>query len=262
MDVLIDRRELLSKARERNLSLNIVEKDYVLGWILYGLSRIDALVFKGGTALAKIYFPEIWRLSEDLDFSFIGGDFSIVSERIEDIFKLIEKKSGIRLKLKSEFSNPDYLQLKVQYDGIIGKNWAKIDITKDDLVDKFQEKKIKKKYSDYPVFNIKAESIEEVFCSKIRVVIERKKSRDYFDLWKLAGLRIDLKTVKRILPKKLKIKGIELISLGQIFPKDLYETLNPYWEKELGRLVYPLPKLDLVLKELREFIRDNFITTP
>jgi hypothetical protein len=31
VDVLIDRRELLAKARERKLNLNIVEKDYVLG---------------------------------------------------------------------------------------------------------------------------------------------------------------------------------------------------------------------------------------
>jgi predicted nucleotidyltransferase component of viral defense system len=68
VDVLIDRRELLERARTRNLPLTIVEKDYVLGWLLFGLSRISNLVFKGGTALSKIYFPEVWRLSEDLDF--------------------------------------------------------------------------------------------------------------------------------------------------------------------------------------------------
>lgn len=70
MDVLIDKRELLEKARERKLGLQIVEKDYVLGWLLYGLKEFDELAFKGGTALSKIYFPEVWRLSEDLDFAF------------------------------------------------------------------------------------------------------------------------------------------------------------------------------------------------
>jgi integrase len=39
VDVLIDRRELLAKARERHLNLNIIEKDYVLGWLLYGFSE-------------------------------------------------------------------------------------------------------------------------------------------------------------------------------------------------------------------------------
>jgi predicted nucleotidyltransferase component of viral defense system len=59
MDVLIDRRELLEKARERSLTLGMIEKDYVLGWLLFGLSAIRDLAFKGGTALSKVYFPQI-----------------------------------------------------------------------------------------------------------------------------------------------------------------------------------------------------------
>ena len=58
VDVLIDKRELLEKARERKLNLQIVEKDYVLGWLLYGMKDFDELAFKGGTALSKIYFPK------------------------------------------------------------------------------------------------------------------------------------------------------------------------------------------------------------
>jgi len=49
---LIDRRELLAVARERHLPLVIIEKDYVFGWVLWGLMRIDGMIFKGGTALA------------------------------------------------------------------------------------------------------------------------------------------------------------------------------------------------------------------
>lgn len=258
MDVLIDRRELLAKAREKNLNLNIVEKDYVLGWLLFGFSQIDSLVFKGGTALSKIYFPEIWRLSEDLDFSLLDDNFSIVSERVQEIFKIIEKKSGIKLNLKSEFSNPDYLQLKIQYQGVISRNWIKVDFTKNDLVENLVKMSIKKDYSDYIDFKIKVESVEEIFCSKLRTVIERKKCRDYFDLWKLTNLSIDLDKVKKILKEKLKIKGIKFNSMNQIFPKDLDETLIPYWEKELGRLVQPLPDLELVLKKLKSFIESNF----
>jgi hypothetical protein len=36
---LIDRRELLAKARARWLPLGMVEKDYVLGWVLFGACR-------------------------------------------------------------------------------------------------------------------------------------------------------------------------------------------------------------------------------
>jgi len=260
VDVLIDRRELLAKARERKLNLNIVEKDYVLGWLLFGFSQINSLVFKGGSALSKIYFPEIWRLSEDLDFSLLDNDFSVVSERIEEIFKLIEKNSGIKFNLKSKYLNPDYLQLKIQYHGVISRNWIKADFMKNDIADKPVMKSLKKEYSDYEDFSIKVESLEEIFCSKVRTVIERKKCRDYFDLWKLTKLSVDIKKAKKILGKKLEIKGIKFNSMNQIFPKDLKETLHPYWERELGRLVNPLPDLELVLTELKSFIKAQFIT--
>ena len=83
---MIDRRELLEKTRERKLNLQIVEKDYVLGWLLFGLRKFDSLVFKGGTALSKIYFPETWRLSEDLDFVFRENE-QIFPENIYTILK-------------------------------------------------------------------------------------------------------------------------------------------------------------------------------
>ena len=81
---MIDRRELLEKAREKGLNLMIVEKDYVLGWLLYGFSRDTNLIFKGGTALSKIYFPRIWRLSEDLDYSIIKGEPETVLDDLRD----------------------------------------------------------------------------------------------------------------------------------------------------------------------------------
>lgn len=259
MDVLIDRRELLSRARERNLNLNIIEKDYVLGWLLFGFSKIKNLVLKGGTALSKIYFPEIWRLSEDLDFSLIETDFSSVIQNVEGIFRLIEKKSEIELKLKSKFSNPEYMQLKIQYGAIIGKNWVKVDITKNDLVAKPNFRTINKIYSDYQDFKIKVESVEEIFCSKIRTVIERKKCRDYFDLWKLLNLWIDFNVVEKIIKEKLKIKGVDFRAINQIFPSNLSEILSPYWERELGRLVSPLPNLETVLKELKNSLKAHVV---
>ena len=55
-----------------------IEKDYVIGWILKGISAFkylkERLLFKGGTALRKIYFHD-YRLSEDMDFTFRGDDY-------------------------------------------------------------------------------------------------------------------------------------------------------------------------------------------
>lgn len=251
---MIDKRELLSRARERKLNLNIIEKDYVLGWLLFGFSKIDSLVFKGGTALSKIYFPEIWRLSEDLDFSLIKGDFSDVFERAQDLLALVTEESGIPFNIKSRHSNPHYLQLKIQYNGPIGRNFVKVDFMKNDLVDQPVNKSMSKSYSDYRNFKVKVESINEIFCSKLRTVIERKKCRDFFDLWQLTKLRLNFKRIREILPEKLKIKGLKFSSRSQIFPRDIKEIIGPFWERELGRLVDPLPEMDMVLKELSNFI--------
>jgi predicted nucleotidyltransferase component of viral defense system len=59
-------------AGETGLRPNVVEKDYVLGWLLAAINANEALtsswVFKGGTCLKKCYF-ETYRFSEDLDFT-------------------------------------------------------------------------------------------------------------------------------------------------------------------------------------------------
>ena len=69
---MISRSELQRLANREKIALGTLEKDYVLTEVLKALSRVislsDILVFKGGTALRKIYFTD-WRYSEDLDFT-------------------------------------------------------------------------------------------------------------------------------------------------------------------------------------------------
>ncbi len=73
---MISRREILDTAHALGLLPQVVEKDYVLGWILAGIYQHAALketwIFKGGTCLKKCYF-ETFRFSEDLDGSWSGG---------------------------------------------------------------------------------------------------------------------------------------------------------------------------------------------
>ena len=63
---MIDRAEILRVANTLGLEPQIVEKDYVLGWVLHGIARDPLLsaswVFKGGTCLKKCYF-ETYRFA-------------------------------------------------------------------------------------------------------------------------------------------------------------------------------------------------------
>lgn len=69
---MIDRREILDVARDLGLQAQVVEKDYVLGWLLAGIYNQERLrptwVFKCGTCFQKCYF-ETYRFSEDLDLN-------------------------------------------------------------------------------------------------------------------------------------------------------------------------------------------------
>ncbi len=250
---MIDRRELLEKARERNLTLGMIEKDYVLGWLLFGISGINDLIFKGGTALSKIYFPRIWRLSEDLDFVYLK-EFGNVFKTLPEIVGRIEELSGIKLALKSHYSNPDYLQLKIQYDAVLGRNWIKVDVTREPPIDKILNRKLSQAYSDYPSFKVRTESIEEIGAEKIRALVERKKCRDYYDVWQLMKLKFNIDNLKKMLKKKFEYKGIEIKGLDKIFPADLFEILEGYWNRELGRLTYPVPELEIVIREMKNHL--------
>ena len=54
---MIDRREILESASSYSLLLNIVEKDYILGWILAGINDHDELADELNLSGKTIYEP-------------------------------------------------------------------------------------------------------------------------------------------------------------------------------------------------------------
>lgn len=69
---MIGKEEIIRFSKSMKIRPNILEKDYVLGWILRAVSHQPILAqtwtFKGGTCLKKCYFEQ-YRFSEDLDFT-------------------------------------------------------------------------------------------------------------------------------------------------------------------------------------------------
>ena len=85
---MIQKGEINKKARENRVSDKQIEKDYVLTWVLYGISENEVLknvlAFKGGTVLKKAYFHD-YRFSEDLDFTLL--DESLTNDQVLDEFR-------------------------------------------------------------------------------------------------------------------------------------------------------------------------------
>src|SRR3989344_4614364 len=101
-----------------------IEKNYFQDLLLFYLfKKTNKFVFKGGTALYKIYgFP---RFSEDLDFSIIE-DISL--EGAEKIIEEITKNSNY-FKIKSVKKIRDSLLIKISCIGILTKyNTLRVDI--------------------------------------------------------------------------------------------------------------------------------------
>lgn len=99
---MIEKQELSELARELSLDLHVVEKDYVLGWLLAGIAANPELsenwVFKGGTCLKKCYF-ETYRFSEDLDFTVTEEaqlDEDYLLQAFRQMAEWVYEQSGIR----------------------------------------------------------------------------------------------------------------------------------------------------------------------
>lgn len=83
---MITSREVANAANQWLLRHDVVEKDYVLGWLLAAISNhpvTNRWAFKGGTCLRKCWF-ETYRFSEDLDFTVPAEDLEI--SRLAEVF--------------------------------------------------------------------------------------------------------------------------------------------------------------------------------
>jgi hypothetical protein len=96
----VDIREL---ARAQALRDTIVEKDYVIGWLLWAIGEEPTLAeswaFKGGTCLRKCYFQE-YRFSEDLDFTVTNDaplDPADLERRLVAVANRVYEASGIEV---------------------------------------------------------------------------------------------------------------------------------------------------------------------
>ena len=244
--------------------MDVLEKDYVLGWLLVGIVRSRAapgLAFKGGTALSKLYFPGAWRLSEDLDFTLLAsaGARGFAAALTGELASLVgEAAPGLQVALRGppHLAGGDYLQARVRFDGPIGAGTIKIEASREDPVGPVRSRSLRRSDFDYPRQRVRVYSIENMVSEKLRAMAERRRVRDYYDVWKLTRVhRIDWTEVRRLFPEKCRFKGLRVVSMETLFPGDLEATLGPFLRPGLTRLTRePLPPLGAWLRELRGLV--------
>ena len=257
---MIEGRVLRRMAAERRLGLDIVEKDYALGWILKGVSASsvsDNLVFKGGTALSKVYYPLNWRISEDLDFTLLGGSMEGVSSRLrEELPGIVEEQSGgVRLSLRDPYVRPDFLRVTASFYGPITQHRTRIEVTREKFIGDYGRMVAPASY-DCPDFSLLAYTLDNILAEKLRSLIERTRIRDNYDSWRLLSMNVvDNDLVKELFLDKCKGKGIVFNEVGQLFLSDLISTLEPHLEDLTRMTAEPLPPLKDMIKELEYWLR-------
>jgi predicted nucleotidyltransferase component of viral defense system len=127
----------------------------------------------------------------------------------------------------------------------------KIDISRYKTVEKPVFRKIKLIYSDYPEFEVKVKTLDEIFAAKVKTILERTRCRDFFDLWKLLEY-VDISKIKKLIILKC---GKDQIDFRKLFKKS--KELEDYWQREMPRLIYPVPDLDTVLEDLRQRFNES-----
>ena len=110
---MIPKRELIREASYHNLSPHVIEKDYVIGWILSAIINNPNLaqewVFKGGTCLKKCYFDEYMpRIYQKKNYHH-GFENKLVTLHYNSLALLVEKFPNKNLRIFFGFHAPPLL---------------------------------------------------------------------------------------------------------------------------------------------------------
>ncbi|MGQ9573623.1 MAG: nucleotidyl transferase AbiEii/AbiGii toxin family protein [Dehalococcoidia bacterium] len=262
--------DLRERAAEWLLREDIVEKDYVLGWLLWGIATHAELntawVFKGGTCLKKCHF-ETYRFSEDLDFT-VREEGPIQPEELRRIFAEIAARiydeSGIEIPpddLRFDASaSGAYLEGRIYYRGPRNPRGdlprIKLDLTSDEVL--VQPPVLRPIAHPYPDElpgspQIYCYAFEEIFAEKLRAMGERGRPRDLYDiinLYRRPDLRVAPDLIMRVLQAKCEHKGMVVPTLATLEASPYRSELEAEWANMLGHQLPQLPPFETLWSEL------------
>jgi len=230
---MITRRELRQQAMRQGVALGALEKDYILTLVLRQLYAEQTwkktLVFKGGTALHKLYLGR--RLSLDLDFT---AQEAIRLEAIRPTLEIPQIEG--RIKDAHEFHDA----LTINRLGFVGPlqhpNSIKIDISFREIV-QLPPRQMALSTPYGPPFSVTCMALEEILAEKTRATLMRRAPRDYFDLWWL---------LRAYEPQKLWAEP---------------DVLQRLWTDDLRQLMHDVPPFDTMFGELRALFEERMPQT-
>ncbi len=280
----------LQEARKRlGIPWEVLERDYILSWILAGISALDSLrdtlVFKGGMALKKCYFGD-YRFSEDLDFTGIAD--VPIGQAME---KAVREACHVAVSLLDEYAPVEiicerYTEKEPHPGGQEAFTiraqlpWQKrpdtrvmIETSVDERVLRPAEKrKIIHEYGEPLDTTVQVYSLEEIVAEKLRAILQhvekvekrgwsRSRARDYYDLWRVFESysdQMDLSDFVPFLQQKCASRNIAFKGPEDFFQEIMLAYVEKTWNQWLGPLVPELPAFGSAIADLKERVFDLF----
>ena len=261
---------------------DVLERDYLLSWILAGMSQTESLqrtlVFKGGTALKKCFFGN-YRFSEDLDFSGLAATPTdqamdrAIAEACETAARLLDEYAPVAIECR-RYTEKDSHRGGQQAFTIRGKlPWHRqpqtrlmVEITMDETIVKpVRERKIIHEYGEPLNASIQTYALEEIVAEKLRAILQhakkleqrgwsRSRARDYYDIWRILSAYeadLDFSGFPQFLRKKCALRRVSFNGPDDFFQDAMLRNIDRTWERWLGPLVPDLPPFDFVIGEVR-----------
>jgi len=259
---MISEAQLRRLARELDVRLGYAEKNYVNSWILWAIYTSpygDNLLFKGGTALSKLYFADTWRYSEDLDFG-VQGDYQGSEAELQGALEDATRASGIDFEvtkhreLQKKAYPTHYVDIDIQYNAVLGhKNTTSLDVMIDEYVT-FTSVTHRHSYEDVPEFELIAYSLEEIFAEKLRALYQRSQARDYYDIYRMiTEVDVDDSVILPAFTRKCEHDGLD-IDLRDGLSGEKRDEIRDGWQNTLPDLVADLPAFTSVYDTLEDYI--------
>jgi len=247
-----------------------IEKDYVISWILWGISNHELLrenlIFKGGTCLKKIHIKD-YRYSEDMDFTLKDDTVSnnAIYTAFSAIFKGIATETNMKLSImedsKGVHQSSGSIKFHINYIGPLGGkgDHIKVDVTRGEKLEYgCLESKVFNDYSDLNEkegYAVQSYDLKEVFIEKMVALMGRSVPRDLYDFIYLASIEgIDIHAVYVEFQKKAENKG-------HIASEFVEKTLNKEnvfkrsWEENLRHQIKDLGEFKEAWREFNKQIR-------
>lgn len=260
---MIAKQDILDRSAEWQLRLGVVEKDYVLGWLLAALAdhpeTSQQWVFKGGTCLKKCFF-ETYRFSEDLDFSLLPGARYTAAELqiiLGEVAGRATELSGITFPADSiavrERPNGSF-EARVAYRGPLADPSmprVRFDLTRSEpVLDGIARRPVFHAYPDAipAALTVSTYTIDELFAEKVRALAERTRPRDLYDVVFVLENRpedLNLDRVRELFREKCAVKKFAAPSSEALIAliRGAVELASE-WENMLGHQLPSLPPLE------------------